>query len=362
MKFVWLLALGSWAAGAWGHDYRIETVADGLDQPWSIVFVPDGRMLVTERAGRLRVIEDGRLLDRPVAGVPEAYVRSQGGLFEVLLDPDWENNGWVYLSFAHGTARANATRVVRGRLDGMRWTDQEILFTARPTKSTPVHYGGRMDFLADGSLVIGLGDGFDYREDAQRLDSHTGTIVRIHTDGGVPDDNPFVGRKNALPEIYSYGHRNIQGLVFDTQNGLLWSHEHGPRGGDELNLIAPGANSGWPVATFGVDYSGARITPYTSRPGMVDPLVDWTPSIAPSGMTRYQGEMFPDWDGDLFVTALVERSVRRVVVDGERVVTQEKLFTEIGERLRDIKTGPDGALFILTDKPDGRILKVTAPR
>jgi aldose sugar dehydrogenase len=340
--------------------YRIDMVAEGLDHPWSIAFLPDGRMLVTERAGRLRIIEDGRLLDAPVDGVPEAFVRSQAGLFEVMVDPDYEDNGWIYLSLAHGTARANSTRVVRGRLDGNTLRDLEVLFTASPTRNTPVHYGGRMAFLADGTLAIGLGDGFDFREDAQRLDSHTGTIVRVNRDGSVPADNPLVGRPGALPEIYSHGHRNVQGLVFDAATGHLWAHEHGPRGGDELNLIVPGRNYGWPLATFGVDYSGARITPYTSRPGMEDPRVDWTPSIAPSGMTLYRGEQFPDWQGSLFVTALVAREVRRITLDGDRVTGQEALFGEIGERLRDIKTGPDGALYVLTDNSFGQVLRVSA--
>ncbi len=345
---------------ATAKEYRIDVVAEGLAHPWSIAFLPDGRMLVTERAGRLRIIEDGQLLEAPVGGVPEAFVRSQAGLFEVMLDPDYEENGWIYLSLVHGTARANSTRVVRGRLDGNALRDLEVLFTASPARNTPVHYGGRMSFLADGTLVIGLGDGFDFREDAQRLDSHTGTIVRINRDGSVPADNPFIGRPDALPEIYSYGHRNVQGLVFDAATGQLWAHEHGPRGGDELNLVEPGRNYGWPLATFGVDYSGARITPYTSRPGMDDPRVDWTPSIAPSGMTMYRDAQFPDWQGSLFVTALVAREVRRITLDGERVTGQEALFGEIGERLRDIKTGPDGALYVLTDNSFGQVLRISA--
>jgi aldose sugar dehydrogenase len=347
-------------AGA--QDYRIETVAEGLEHPWSIAFLPDGRMLVTERAGRLRIIEDGRLLEQPVGGVPEAYVRSQAGLFEVMLDPDYENNGWIYLSLAHGTARANSTRVVRARLEGNELRDLEVLFTSDPPRNTPVHYGARMAFLADGTLAIGLGDGFNFREEAQRLENHTGTIVRINPDGSVPADNPFVGRDDARPEIYSYGHRNVQGLVFDPRGGRLWSHEHGPRGGDELNLIRPGRNYGWPVATFGVDYSGAMITPYTSRPGMEDPLIDWTPSIAPAGMAIYYGEQFPGWEGDLFVSALVAREVRRVRLDGERVAGEESLFGEIGARLRDVKVGPEGAIYILTDSPDGRVLRISAAR
>jgi aldose sugar dehydrogenase len=365
MRIFILLFCSGFAAAcgpAAAHQYRVETLAEGLNHPWSIAFLPDGRQLVTERAGRLRIIEDGRLLEEPVAGVPEVYVRSQAGLFEVMLDPAYADNGWIYLSLAHGTAHQSSTRVVRGRLEGGNFTDLEVLFTAAPLRNTPVHYGGRMAFLADHTLVIGLGDGFNFREDAQRLDSHTGTIVRIHRDGSVPADNPFVGRDDAQPEIYSYGHRNVQGIVFDAATSLLWAHEHGPRGGDELNLVFPGRNYGWPVATFGVDYTGARITPYTSRPGMEDPLVDWTPSIAPSGMTLYRGEQFPDWEGSLFVTALVARDVRRIMLDGEQVTGEEKLFGEIGERLRDIKTGPDGALYVLTDQPNGRVLRITSVR
>jgi glucose/arabinose dehydrogenase len=343
-------------------EYRIEPLAEGLEHPWSIAVLPDGRMLVTERAGRLRIIRDGRLLDEPVRGVPEAFVRSQAGLFEVLLDPDYATNGWIYLSLAHGDAQASGTRVVRGRLDGNEFTDQQVIFDIQPPRDTPVHYGGRMAFLGDGTLAIGLGDGFDYREAAQRLDSHTGTIVRIRSDGSVPDDNPFVGEEGARPEIYSYGHRNVQGLVFDPAAGRLWAHEHGPRGGDEVNIVVAGRNYGWPVATFGVDYSGARISPYTSRPGMEDPVLHWTPSIAPSGMALYRGAQFPEWDGDLLVTALVAREVRRLELEGDRVVAQEPLFAEVGERLRDVKVAPDGALLLLTDSPRGRVLRISALR
>jgi len=352
---LFLLLVGSASSAA---DYRVTTIAAGLEYPWSIAFLPDGDMLVTERAGQLRLIADGTLQPSPIAGVPEAYVRSQAGLFDVLLDPEYERTGWIYLSFAHGTGRASSTRVVRGRLRDRSFQDVEVLFTAQPPRDTPLHYGGRMAFLGDGTLVIGLGDGFDFREDAQRLDSHTGSIVRIRRDGGLPEDNPFVGREGALPEIYSYGHRNVQGLVFDRQNGRLWAHEHGPRGGDEVNLILPGRNYGWPVATFGVDYSGARITPYTSRPGMEDPVVNWTPSIAPSGMTLYRGEEFPQWDGDLLVTALVARELRRISLDGEEAVGEAVLLEEINERLRDVEVGPDGALYVLTDSPRGRVLRI----
>ncbi|AGA33656.1 PQQ-dependent oxidoreductase, gdhB family [Thioalkalivibrio nitratireducens DSM 14787] len=354
-----LLVLFVVSGGVQAVEYRIETVASGLEHPWAIAFLPDDRMLVTERAGRLRIIDEGRLLDAPVAGVPESFVRSQGGLLEVLPDPGFDDNGLIYLTQAHGTGAANTTRLLRARLDGERLADVEVLFEARPMRATPVHFGGRLALLPDGTLVLGLGDAFDDREDAQRLDSHTGSIVRVHRDGRVPADNPFVGRANALPEIYSYGHRNVQGIVFDAENGVLWAHEHGPRGGDELNLIEPGVNYGWPVASHGIDYSGARITPYTSLPGMRDPVRHWTPAIAPSGMTLYRGDQFPEWRGSLLISSLVQRQVRRLSLDGTRVIGEEVLFVEVGERLRDVREGPDGALYLLTDKPDGRVLRVT---
>jgi len=339
---------------------QIETVADGLEHPWSIAFLPDGRLLVTERAGRLRLINaEGDLVAEPVAAVPESLVRNQGGLMEVALDPDHETNGWIYLTQAHGVPNANTTRVLRGRLDGMTWVDNEVIFTARPERTRPVHYGGRIALLDDGTLLVTLGDGFDHREQAQKLDSHIGTIVRIHPDGSVPSDNPFIDQPDALPEIYSYGHRNPQGIVFDPDTGLVWSHEHGPRGGDELNLIRPGENYGWPVVTLGIDYSGARITPYTSRPGMVDPLTHWTPAIAPAGMSQYRGELFEDWQGDLLIASLVGRAIHRIRLDGERVIGEEKLPLEIDRRLRDVRVGPDGAIYILTDHSDGEVLRVT---
>ena len=339
--------------------FQIDRVATGLEHPWSIAFLPDGRMLLTERAGRLRVIDtDGQLLEQEIEDVPQAHVASQGGLMGIALHPNHEDNGWIYLSLAYGNARANTTRVVRGRLDGMRWVDNEVIFTAEPTRDTPVHYGGRIAFMGDDTLLITLGDGFDYREDAQRLDSHTGTIVRVHDDGRVPADNPFIGREEARPEIFSYGHRNPQGIVVDPDTGRIWSHEHGPRGGDELNLVRPGENYGWPVATHGIDYSGARITPYTSRPGMIDPLIDWTPSIAPSGMSRYHGDLFPEWEGDLLVTGLVSRAIHRVRIDGESAEEVEILLEDLDRRLRDVQVGPDGALYILTDEKEGEVLRL----
>lgn len=346
-------------AAAFGQDYQIEIAASGLEHPWSVAWLPDGRALITERPGRLRVLEDDELLETPIEGVPEVYAASQGGLFEALPDPDFETNGLLYISFAHGTAQANATRVIRARLDGMRLVDHEILFTALPLKDTPVHYGGRMTFLPDGTLLVGLGDGFDFREQAQTLDNHFGKIVRINADGSVPGDNPFIDSEGALPEIYSYGHRNIQGLLHDPDTGRIWQHEHGPRGGDEINLIEAGENYGWPIATHGIDYSGATVSPFKTRPGLVDPLLVWTPSIAPSGLTLYRGELFPDWSGDLFISALAAHHLRRIeLADGEPA-DQHILMGERNERLRDVRTGPDGALYVLVDAEDGKMLRIS---
>ena len=360
MIWVGLLFASAYPLGAAeSRPYRVETIASGLAFPWSLAFLPDGRALVTERAGRLRMIVDGKLVEKPISGVPRAFVEGQGGLFEVLIDPDFGSNQSIYLSLAQGRSRANRTRVVRAHFDGTSLSEVTPIFTAKPAKDTPVHFGGRMAFLADGTLVVGLGDGFDYREKAQRLDSHLGKIVRIRTDGSLPADNPFVGRDDALPEIYSYGHRNVQGIVWDAQAGLLYAHEHGPRGGDELNAIAPGANYGWPVATFGLDYSGAVISPFSERPGMVSPLHQWTPSIAPSGMVIYRGTMFPEWDGDFIVTALAGRCAQRLRLEGGKLVDGEVLFAELGERLRDVRVAPDGALWLLTDDAKGKVLRVS---
>lgn len=339
--------------------YLVDTLAAGLDHPWSVAFLPDGEILVTERAGRLRMIRDGELLPEPVAGVPEAYVRSQAGLFEVLPHPEFDANRLLYLSLAHGTGRDNTTRVVRGRYEDGALHDVEVIFDAVPRRNTPVHYGGRMAWLPDGTLLIGLGDGFDFREAAQDPGDHLGSVVRLNAEGGVPADNPFVGRDDVRPETFSFGHRNVQGIVHDPRRDVVWAHEHGPRGGDELNRLEPGRNYGWPVVTHGVDYSGALITPYTERPGMEAPLIDWTPSIAPAGLARYEGDVFPEWRGDLLVAGLVSRAVHRVRIDEDgRPREVETLFDELDERLRDVRAGPDGLLYVLTDSRDGRVLQV----
>lgn len=340
------------ASASHAIDYRIETVAEGLDHPWSIAFLPDGAQLVTERPGRLRVIDTAGLRAAPVEGVPAVYTGGQAGLFEVLADRHFASNRTLYLSYADGDDDANRLRVVRAKFDGSVLRDVQPIFTAMPDKRGAAHFGGRLAQLADGTLVATVGDGFIQREDAQRLDTHFGKLARFDPDGSRPSDNPF---PDSL--VYSYGHRNPQGLVFDAQTGTLYEHEHGPRGGDELNRIVPGANYGWPLATQGLDYTGARVTPFTEYPGTQTALLHWTPSIAPAGLTLYRGAMFPEWDGDLFVAALVEKSVRRVDLPS---LGQETLFVEVGERLRDVRVAPDGALYLLTDSEAGRLLRVVA--
>lgn len=335
---------------------KVETVATGLKNPWNIAFLPDGRWLVTERAGQLRVIKDGKLQAEPVAGLPPVYAASQGGLFDVLLAPDFAESQVLYLSFAHGSPKANGTRVIRARLDGKQLTEVTPIFTASPLKDTPVHYGGRMAWDATGKLLLTLGDGFDYREEAQKLGSHFGAIVRLNPDGSVPADNPFVGRPGAKPEIFSYGHRNVQGLVV-TADGRIYSHEHGPRGGDELNHIQPGLNYGWPAITYGVDYSGAVISPYTEMEGMEQPLIQWTPSLAISGMTVVSGERHAAWNGNLLISSLVERSVRRIELGPDGKASQSLLYQH-DARLRDVQMGPDGHIYLLTDSGNGAVLRL----
>lgn len=339
--------------------YRIATVAAGLDHPWSVAFLPDGRVLVTERAGQLRVITDGKLALREIAGVPAVYAHSQGGLFDVLPHPRFAENGLIYLSYSAGTAGSNATRIARARLEDDRLADLKVIFEVTPRKDTPVHFGGRMAWLPDGTLVMTTGDGFDYREQAQRLGTTLGKTIRLRDDGSVPADNPFAGRPGARPEIWSLGHRSPQGLAVDPATGTLYETEHGPRGGDEVNVIRRGGNYGWPIATYGRDYSGAAISPYKRYAGMIDGIVVWTPSIAPSGLAVYRGAMFPEWDGDLIVGALAGQEVRRIDMEGGRVVGQARLFPELKVRIRDVRTAPDGAIWITTDEDKGRVLRIT---
>lgn len=342
-------------------NYRLTPLAEGLSFPWCLAFLPNGDMLVTERNGGLRVIRENVLDPQPVSGVPPALVRGQGGLFDILPHPNFASNQLVYLSYAHSEDGGNATRVVRGRFDGAALHDVTPIFTAAPLKQPTAHYGGRMAFLPDGTLLLTTGDGYVHREEAQRLDNLFGKVVRIDENGAVPPNNPFVNEPDARPEIWTYGHRNPQGLVVvPSASGAatVYLHEHGPRGGDELNRLRPAVNYGWPIATFGIDYDGSVISPFSEYAGMEQPLLHWTPSIAPAGMAWYDGELFPAWRGDLFVTSLVFKNIERIDLEAGEIVGQERLFEEIGQRLRDIRSGPDGHLYILTDSASGSVLRV----
>lgn len=340
---------------ACASEYQLENWAEDLDLPWSIAFLPDGSALVSELGGQLLHLDASGRAGDPVENVPEVYFSGQGGLFDVVLHPDFSRNQLVYLSFAEGGKKDNGTAIARGRLEGNALEDVEIVFRNFTRKDTPVHYGGRMAFLPDGTLLLTTGDGFDYREAAQDVDSGLGKVLRMNDDGTPARGNPFPGS----PYVYSYGHRNPQGLAV-SRSGVVWLHEHGPRGGDELNRIEPGLNYGWPAITFGVDYSGAVISPHTARDGMEQPAHYWVPSIAPSGLAIYEAGCFPDWQGDFFVGALVDREVRRLELSAGNVFDEQPVFSEISARIRDVRTGPAGELYILTPDSVVRVVPVTA--
>lgn len=346
-----------------------ETLAEGLANPWSLAFLPDGSMLVTERPGRLRVIRDGKLVKEPVTGLPAPYVANQAGTFEVLPHPDFASNRTLFISYAHGTRQANATRVIAATFDGKALSNIRTVFEARPLKDKPVHYGGKLAYLADGSMLVTLGDGFDYREKAQSLDNDFGKIARINLDGTFPADNPFTNRKGALPEIWSYGHRNVQGVAVDSVTGAVYATEHGPKGGDELNLIEKGKNYGWPLACYCLDYSGARVTPFTAAKGTEQPLKYWNPSIGPSGLAVYRGAMFGAWQGDVLAGGMAANAsegvsmqgLHRIIMRGGKPAGEERYLT--GMRIREVRVGPDGAVYVTTEDrggaPSGKVLRLT---
>jgi glucose/arabinose dehydrogenase len=339
--------------------YKVIEIAKGLNHPWSMAFLPDGSILVTERVGRLRIIKGGSLLPQAITGVPAVHTGSQAGLFDIVLHPNFTANNIVYLTYAAGTRAANGTQVARARFDGSALQDLQVIFKAMPLKDTDNHYGGRMAFLPDGTFLLTVGEGFEYREKAQDLSSDLGKIVRLNEDGSVPKDNPFVGQASIRPEIYTWGHRNSQGLIFDGQSGRIYETEHGPRGGDELNIIVARKNYGWPVITYGMDYSGAYISPYTQRSGLEQPVIYWTPSIAPSGLAIYRSDRFPAWKGDLFVGSLAFTHLRRVHLDERgNVVDQEELLNDQHWRIRDVRATPDGYLYVCTDEDDGHVLRL----
>ena len=337
-------------------DYKLVPVAQGLDFPWCVAFLPDGRMLVTELGGNLREVSLGGEVGDPISGVPEVYRKSQGGLFDVLLHPDYAQNRTLFLSYAAPPGDDNATEIFRARYVDGQLLDGQVIYSVTPRKPTAVHYGGRMLFLADGTLLLTTGDGFDFREASQDLSSGLGKTIRIHPSGRIPEDNPFFGRQDVLPEIYTYGHRNAQGLAL-ASDGSIYLNEHGARGGDETNLLVAGANYGWPAVTFGKDYNGASISPFTEGPGLTAPLNHWTPSIAPSGLVIYEGTRFPQWQGDLFAGALVDKEVRRLDLENGQVVGEQALFAELGRRIRDLRVH-DGYPYVVEDGTDATIWRV----
>lgn len=342
----------------------VATVASGLEFPWSLAFLPDGRMLVTERPGRLRIVGADGSLSEPVKGVPDVHARGQGGLLDVAVAPDFERSGLIVLSYAENLRNGAGTAVSSGRLEGNELSQVELLFRQEPkVPRGDVHFGSRLVFDNTGHLFITLGDR-NQRADAQRLDRHQGKVVRIFANGLVPDDNPFTRIENAMPEVWSYGHRNVQGAALHPVTGELWTHEHGPRGGDEINIARSGRNYGWPAITYGINYSGQPIPEAegSEREGMEQPLHMWKPSIAPSGMAFYNHDRFPEWKGNLFVGALAFQLVARLELDGEKVAHEERMLLDMKKRIRDVRVGPDGYLYLLTDEVDGRILRVGLTR
>ncbi len=340
--------------------YKIQEVASGLNFPWSLAFLPDGGLLVTERTGQLIKITDSDV-SKLVTGLPtDIYVEGQGGLLEVVLHPDFSINRWLYFSYAVGDDDKNALQVVRAKLIDNKLTEKKVVFTVTPFKSTPVHFAGRMAFLPDKTLLITSGDGFDYREDAQRLNSLLGKTIRINDDGSAPANSPFVTENPDSPNnyVFSYGHRNHQEILYDAQRNVIFSNEHGPDGGDELNIIQAGVNYGWPVITRGLDYIGSRISPFTEYANMQQPRLDWTPSIAPSGMAVHQGNLFSELNGDLLVSVLKFKEVRWLQMNGVKVVGQTSLFKELEQRIRDVRVHPDGSIYILTDSENGKVLRI----
>jgi glucose/arabinose dehydrogenase len=341
------------------HDFNVVRLVDALQNPWSMTWLPDGRMLVTERPGRLRVVAaDFRLDPRPVGGLPSIVVGGQGGLFEVAIHPRYKENGWIYLSYSGPGEGGHGTELLRAKLEGHRLVDTQVLFRLHPKSGTGHHFGGRIVFDGKGHVFLTLGDRGD-QDRAQRLDDHAGSVIRLNEDGSVPKDNPFTKRPEAKPELFTKGNRNIQGAALHPGTGELWIHEHGPQGGDEINIIRAGRNYGWPVITFGANYmTGTKIGEGTRKQGMEQPLHHWTPSIAPSGMAFYAGDKFPNWRGNLLVGALRDETLVRLELEGERVVKEERMMSGTIGRIRDVRVGPDGYVYLLTDERRGILARL----
>ncbi len=335
----------------------VETAARGLEHPWGLAFLPDGRMLVTERAGRLRIVSADGQVSPPLGGVPRVHAQGQGGLLDVALDPGFAENRLVYLTYAEPREGGAATAAGRGRLNaaGTALEGFQVIFRQQPAVSGGLHFGSRLAFARDGTLFVSTGERFKF-EPAQDLSTHLGKLVRINPDGSVPPDNPFVNRKGARPEIWSYGHRNVQGLAIHPETGVLWEGEFGPSGGDEINIIEPGRNYGWPLVSWGDHYDGRKIPRPSTRPDLADAVRHWTPSISFSGIAFYTGEAFPAWRGNLLLAGLSSKALTRLTLDGARVAGEERI--PIGERIRSVASGPDGFVYLLTDGERGRILRL----
>jgi glucose/arabinose dehydrogenase len=341
---------------------RVQTVVEGLSHPWGLAFLPDGRMLVTERDGNLRLVGGGRVSE-PLDGVPEVDAGGQGGLLDVAIDPAFAQSRLVYLSYSEAGDGGNSTAVARGRLseDGTGLTGVQVVFSQQPKLDSAMHFGSRLVFDRQGHLFITLGERSkaQFRDQAQQLDSHLGKVIRIRPDGSVPEDNPFAGRRDARPEIWSYGHRNAQGAALNPDTGVLWVNEHGPRGGDEINIPEAGKNYGWPIVSHGVNYDGSPVgAGQREAPGMTGPIHHWTPSIGVSGMAFYTADAMPGWRGDVFVGGLSIPKLVRLERDGDRITGSEDLLEDLALRIRQVVQGPDGALYLLTDESNGEILRV----
>ncbi len=339
---------------------RAETVARGLEHPWGLAVLPDGRLLVTERPGRLRIVDRNGRLSQPLTGVPKVYTQGQGGLLDVALDPTFPENRLVYLSYAEPGAGGAGTAVARGRLGEGGLENVQVIYRQHPKVEGGGHYGSRLVFSRDGKLFVTQGDRMNHRQHAQDLSSGIGKIVRINPDGSIPKDNPFVGKSGARPEIWSYGHRNAQAAALHPETGQLWTVEHGARGGDELNHPEAGKNYGWPIITYGVDYSGEKIGEGVVRSGLEQPVYYWDPVIAPSGMVFYTGDAVPAWKGSIFIGSMQPGLLVRLTMQDGKVAREERYLGDLGRRIRDVQQAPNGELYLLTDEDKGRILRVTS--
>jgi glucose/arabinose dehydrogenase len=336
---------------------RITTITASLEHPWAVAFLPDGRLLAAERPGRIRIVDSNGRLSPPLQGMPPVFAQGEAGLLDLVLDPQFASTGAVFFSYAEPGTTGASTAVARARIADDRLLETRVIFRQEPKTIADAHFGSRLVFLPDGTLDIALGE-LNKRDEAQNLSNHLGKIVRIRKDGSVPADNPFLGQPSARPEIWSLGHRNVQGAAVNPVTGELWIAEHGPRGGDEINVVIAGGNYGWPVIGYGRHYDGSQVGVGTEKEGLEQPIHHWDAAIAPSGMAFYTGDRIQPWRGSLFIGALRGRALIRLVFDGHRMVQEERLLTFLGERIRDVRQGPDGRLYVLTDSPNGRILRL----